>query len=186
MPLLPLIWIISIVAGGISIFLASRKFSENIKNIFKDPNKNKLGILGMEGSGKTLYLCHLRKVEYVDKNTEMNSPYSEFIYETDSGNTFHIKAGEDINGGEYNRMFYNSIMEKSDVIFYFFDINKYFTENDYERECNSRFLYLYNFFAKNKTKKIIVFASHVDKCKEKKWEILIKFRNMLKNKTYNN
>ncbi|QNS41240.1 hypothetical protein H0S70_13065 [Chryseobacterium manosquense] len=185
MPLLPLIWIISILTGGVAIFLASRKFAENIKNLFKDPNRNKLGILGMQGSGKTLYLCHLRKVEYEEKNTDLHTPYSEFTYETNSGKIIHIEAGEDISGIDYNRMFYISIMEKSDVIFYFFDISRYFTELDYERECNSRFLYLFDYFEKNKTKKLIVFASHLDKCQEKKGTIPGKFRNMLKNKTYN-
>ena len=186
MPLLPIFWIISILTGSLATFLASRKFAETIKNLFKDPNKNKLGILGMEGSGKTLYLCHLRNIEYLHKGTDMNSEtYSKFTYKTNSGNIIHIEAGEDISGIDYNRMFYNSIMEKSDVIFYFFDISRYFTEIDYERECNSRFLYLFDYFEKNKTKKLIVFASHLDKCQEKKGEILSKFINMLKNKTYN-
>lgn len=186
MPLLPLIWIISILVGGLPILLASRKFIENIKKIFKDPNRNKLGILGMPGSGKTLYLSHLRKVDYVvGKETAMQTPYSEFTYETNSGDTIHIEAGDDISGIHDNRIIYNSIMEKSDVIFYFFDISKYFKELDYERECNSRFLYLFDYFEKNKTNKLIVFASHLDKCEEKKSAIPSKFRNKIKNKTYN-
>lgn len=184
MPLLPLIWIISILFGGLPILLASRKFRKLIKNLFSDPKKNKLGILGMPMSGKTLFLSHLRKVPYVQKGTGYNEKYDSFIFKTSSGKEIHIDSGFDIAGNDDVRSEYTSIMDNSDVIFYFFDISLYFTDINYRRNCNSRLLYLHNYFEKNKEKELVLFASHIDKCEMDRSKIITNFRKQIKDKSY--
>jgi hypothetical protein len=93
--------------------------------------------------------------------------------------SFPIEKGMDISGSNDDRIHYEKIMQDAHVIFYFFDISKYFSEINYQRECNSRFEDLHKFFTVNKSrKKLLLFATHLDKCKGKKDKILFNFKDL--------
>lgn len=57
-----------IVTGAISIvaaFSLNQKLKKNLKTLFKDKNSKDLGILGMNASGKTVFLSFLQGKEYI-------------------------------------------------------------------------------------------------------------------------
>ncbi|KIA89578.1 GTPase domain-containing protein [Kaistella jeonii] len=183
---MPFIWIINIAFAGIPLLIIFLKYKKNIKDFFSDPAKNKLGILGMDAAGKTLFLCFLRGVPYHENmaKTAVNDEYKSFIFTTSSGDKINVDSGFDIPGMSDYRIKYHEIMDKSDMIFYFFDINRYFDEIDYQRECNSRFLYLNEYFEKKSEKKLLIFGSHLDKCKEDKNKVLENLRKLIREKPY--
>ncbi|MFC0343462.1 hypothetical protein [Epilithonimonas hispanica] len=162
--------------------LLSFLFRKKIRNFLKDGKS--LGIIGMQQSGKTRFLAHLRNVPFIDKQTNQDD-YPEFIYTTKSGSKIKINSGKDYGGLEMYRKNYSDIIKKSDVITYFFDINKYFNDMEYRRECNSRFLYLHGSFDKTENKLLVLFATHTDLCNNMQNKQIKKdFENLIKDKKY--
>lgn len=180
---LPPFWIWVAAVGVPAIFGLGRYafFSEG-----EDPDKNKLGVLGMKKAGKTKFLSFLRNVPYVEKDTEIE-PYKPFKY-THETKVIHIDAGVDIGGGNLYRSEYNRIIEKSDVVFYFFDISKYLKNSPYEtvgyrRACNSRLEHIYT-TGKEIKKHIVVVGTHIDKCKKREAKIKSEFLKLNDSKSY--
>ena len=167
-------------------FIFSKELKKLIKNLFTDSTEYKLAILGMPGSGKTYFLNFLRNKKInVSETTIISKPYDSFDYITRSDKKIVIEKGMDISGSNDDRIHYEKIMQDAHVIFYFFDISKYFSEINYQRECNSRFEDLHKFFTVNKSrKKLLLFATHLDKCKGKKDKILFNFKDLIKEKEY--
>lgn len=160
-----------------------------IAGAFDDPQKNKLGILGMQISGKTRFLSFLRNIPYVDKRTG-RSDYEEFIYTLSDGKKITICSGVDIGGGDNYRVDYDTILDNADVILYFFDIDKYLrNEIDlesnilYQRSCNSRFEHIYS-KVKSSKKPVLVIATHTDKCNLSESVMKQKFDALVSNKSY--
>ena len=205
-PIIPiLIWAGGILLGGFGVAAAA--------GAFKDRNKNKLGILGMPAAGKTRFLSFLRNVPYKEGQTS-RSPYKEFTYPLSDSKNIIIKSGVDIGGANTYRSDYNNILKESDVILYFFDIDKYLSSSDhieYQRNCNSRFDHIYTVikkhndefrkadeaFAKDKkdaslkeklnnlkSKHLMVIASHKDKCSYTNIEMKRKFDDLVQSKSY--
>lgn len=175
-----------IVTGAISIvaaFSLNQKLKKNLKSLFKDKNSKDLGILGMNASGKTVFLSFLQGKEYIEKPTENEDKYEKFIYKSNSGRIFKISKGVDITGKNYKRIKYDSIMQDSNVIFYFFNINLYLNDVNYLRECNSRFQSVYQNVLKN-NKQLILFASHIDLI-DKGTNYIDEFERRIDNKPYN-
>lgn len=175
-----------IVTGAISIvaaFSLNQKLKKNLKTLFKDKNSKDLGILGMNASGKTVFLSFLQGKEYIEKSTENEDKYEKFIYKSNSGRIFKISKGVDITGKNYKRIKYDSIMQDSNVIFYFFNINLYLNDVNYLRECNSRFQSVYQNVLKN-NKQLILFASHIDLI-DKGTNYIDEFERRIDNKPYN-
>ena len=118
--ILPIIgWGIAILLGGFGVAA--------VAGVFDDPKKNKLGILGMQGAGKTRFLSFLRNKIFIEGQTN-RSGYEEFTYQLSNGKKIFIKSGVDIGGGTMYRVDYNKIIDESDVILYFFDINNFIKE----------------------------------------------------------
>ena len=85
----------------------------------------------------------------------------------------------------YNNLSSKKILIRINQTSNSFDISKYFSEINYQRECNSRFEDLHKFFTVNKSrKKLLLFATHLDKCKGKKDKILFNFKDLIKEKEY--
>lgn len=176
-----LIWGAVALAGGLTV--------AGIAGAFDDPKKNKLGLLGMQVSGKTRFLSYIRNIPYVDKRTG-RSDYEEFIYTLSDGKKITICSGVDIGGGDNYRVDYDTILDNADVILYFFDIDKYLrNEIDlesnilYQRSCNSRFEHIYSRVKLSK-KLVIVIATHTDKCNLSESAMKQKFDALASNKSY--
>lgn len=178
-PLILPFFLLGAVALG-SIFTVA-----GIAGAFSDPKKNKLGVLGMQGAGKTRFLSFLRSKPFIEGQTS-RSDYEEFTYQLSNRKKVYIKSGVDIGGGEMYRDDYNKIINESDVILYFFDINNYLSGNDYisyQRGCNSRFEHIYDMWKKSK-KPILVIATHKDKCSFPENEMKQEFDNLVQGKSY--
>lgn len=155
--------------------------------LFKDPKKNKLGVLGMRGAGKTRFLSHLRNIPFVERNTGREL-YKPFIYK--SGNkSISIDAGLDIGGDNFFVHEYNKIITNSDVILYFFDIFKYLDNNslaegvNYRRVCNSRFEHVYS-AGKGMKISVVFVGTHIDRCQKVEAKVKSEFLSLVEGKPY--
>lgn len=173
------VWIAITIAGTFGI--------RGISHVFRDPKKNKLGVLGMQQAGKTRFLSYLRGKPFIEGQTSRNS-YDEFTYSLSNEKKIFIKSGIDIGGGTIYRSDYNRIIDESDVLLFFFNINKYLKnveEEDefYQRSCNSRFEHIYD---KTRTEKQVVFiiATHKDNCGFNENDIRRKFDILVQSKSY--
>lgn len=121
--------------------------------------KRKLGILGMERSGKTTLLSKMRGITKSPTQT-FSENYEEFIFRTHSGKIIKIAKGKDIGGNINYLIEYKTITVQSDVIFYFFNANEYVKDLDYRRQCNSRLSLI---FSNLINKKFVLIGTHADK-----------------------
>jgi hypothetical protein len=178
---LPIIWGVGLGAVALLGLGGYALFSEG-----ENPQKNKLGILGMQGAGKTRFLSFLRNIPFVDKGTEIEL-YDPFIYKHDE-KVIHIDAGEDIGGGDLYRDEYDRILEKSDVIFYFFDISKYLKNQisngiRYRRASNSRIEHISSAITTSKNN-IILVGTHFDMCAKSRAKAKSEFLKINEHKHY--
>jgi GTPase SAR1 family protein len=176
---IPIIWGAAIGAVAILGLGSYKLFSD-------DPSRNKLGLLGMQASGKTKFLCHLRNKAYIAKSTEIE-PFNPFEYDN-AGNKIYIDAGLDIGGGDLYRSEYNRIIKNSDVIFYFFDISKYLNDKNqggigYRRASNSRLEHIKS-TAANMDIQIVIVGTHIDLYSKGKAKAKSKFLKLNENKSY--
>jgi len=152
---------------------------------FEDSREISLGILGMQGAGKTRFLCHLRGVPFVDKATG-KEPYNPFNYKIEEL-LICVEAGEDLGGGNIYRDEYDRIIDKSDLLFYFFDISKYLNNTltegiSYRRASNSRIEHISS--TSEQTENIIIVGTHLDLCSQSKEEVQNEFLKLNENKVY--
>lgn len=181
LPIIPIVaWGVGLLIGGLGIAAA--------RGAFDDPKKNKLGVLGMQGSGKTRFLSFLRNIPFIEGETSRKK-YESFRYTLSNGKEISIDSGIDIGGGDFYRNEYDKILDKNDVILYFFDIGKYLRNDKtiddvgYQRACNSRFEHVYS--KVNKTDKpVFIIASHTDKSGLSKQEMVKQFTSLIDNKKY--
>lgn len=181
-PLIPILWIAGVLFGSAGVAA--------VAGAFKNPKIHKLGVLGMQGSGKTRFLSFLRNIPFIEGSTSRKK-YDSFKYILNTKKEITIASGIDIGGGEMYRPDYNKILNESEVILYFFDIGKYLiNEKDsngdcYQRYCNSRFQHIYSKIYKAK-KPILIVATHKDKCGLSEEEMAQKFNALIQNKSYKN
>lgn len=192
MPIPILVWVAIAAAGGIAAYFGSKL----LKDLWESDRRS-LGIIGMQRSGKTRFLSFLRNIQYVEKPTGKEK-YQEFIFTTKSEKNIKIREGQDIGGGEQYRTDYKEIIQKNDVIFYFFDVEKYLRGDlSYERECNSRFDFVVRTLVEDKKndwkgileskdskKKLVLFATHKDKLNLEDDEIIKEFGKKITKKWY--
>lgn len=158
------------VAGGIVGFFS------------KDNKVNKLGVIGMQASGKTTFLNNLRGLKAVLNPTSREN-FESFKFELSNGKTIYIDKGNDI-GGAKNYMFeYRQIIKKNNIVLYFFNVSEYLTNIDYKRECNSRLDHI-NINIENK--KIAIIASHSDLSQHSKNILIEEILNQVRDKKYSN
>lgn len=180
--------ILPLIGWGV-VALAGLFTAAGFAGFWDDPQKNKLGLLGMQISGKTRFLSYLRNIPFVDKRSGRNH-YEEFIHTLNDGKKITICSGVDIGGGDNYRVDYDTILDNADVILYFFDIDKYLrNEMDlesnilYQRSCNSRFEHIYSRVKLSK-KLVLVIATHTDKCHLSESAMKQKFDVLTSNKSY--
>lgn len=171
--------VLGLLAGGGGAFARKR---------YKDSKEKRLGILGMQTAGKTRFLSFIRNIEFAEGQTSRKS-FESFKYKSSNGKSITIKSGMDIGGGDHYRVDYNKVIDKSDLILYFFDIERYLKnimDGDnryYQRSCNSRFEHVFS-QTKGNGKSVIIVATHKDKCEFPEDEARIKFDNLIQAKTY--
>jgi hypothetical protein len=177
-PIIPALWSLAVATAAYF----------GIRQLFNKKEATKLGILGMQASGKTRFLSFLRNIPFIDKTTGGKEEYKPFTYKYNK-KVIHIDTGVDIGGGNIFKDEYTSIIKKSEVIFYFFDISKYLNDNiivegiNYRRECNSRFELVYSEANKIKIPTIFI-GTHIDLCLKDETTVRKEFLNLIKDKSY--
>lgn len=149
---------------------------------------NKIAVLGPQGSGKTTFLNYLRgKENYYETNATGKERYEGFSFKLSSGKEITIKSGEDIGGGDLYRELYEDLIKKSDSVVFIFDINKYLSDEEYEKMTNARMQFVYekfcsNFNEKEIPRRISIILSHSKNYKEDEAEFFKKIRELKKSK----
>lgn len=144
-----------------------------------------IAVLGAAGVGKTqLYYTMQGKVYDEPKQTNWDD-IPEFDYEC-NGKTYKIKNGEDWGGNEGLRSDWGDLVKGKDIIVFIFDVNKYLTEPEYEKDTNSIMAEVWSLLKVNKKEnKHICIGSHFDELKSYKEDKAIgDVQNKLKNKPY--
>ena len=149
-----------------------------------------MSVLGMQSAGKTTWYDYLRGENRASEGaTSGGVEISEFtITYKDNKDTreLTIAKGLDIDGTEDSiREFYKAQIEKSDVVFFFFDINKYLEIEEYQRVVNSRLDFIYDLIKENDKNldDVYLIATHLRKVEDAK-KALKKVRNILSEKRY--
>jgi hypothetical protein len=154
-----------------------------IVNYFVGNDKvNTLGVIGMKSSGKTTMLNNLRGIKTVPQTTYKES-YESFKFELNNGKTISIDKGNDIGGSKNFMIEYKEIINKNEVILFFFNVSDYLTKIEYKRECNSRLEFIYNDL---KNKKTAIIASHADVPNRSKIILEEEILNQVRDKKYSN
>ena len=183
---IPLIPIIIIGVGGIAswIYLLLKSIS-----IWKGRRKIYMSVLGMEGAGKTTWYDYLRRENRASEGaTSGEVEIGEFTipYEDDKGTReLTIAKGLDISGARDSQSSYKDQIEKSDVIFFFFDVKKYLDNAEYQKDVHSRLDLIYDYIMEfnKKTNDVYLIASHKGKVKDPK-KALKQVRDILSEKRY--
>lgn len=152
---------------------------------YKEVKGKQLVVLGMPRAGKTRFYRFLQNKPYEEGETGIE-PYEEFEYKKTNGETIIIKKGEDIGGSEdYVKPYYEKMIMESDILVFCFDISKYMSDSNYEREVNARFDYIWRRFKDLKLKKenFVKLASHKDELKDPR-SFVKEFDQLLKRKPY--
>lgn len=168
-PFIPIIiWGVGGIVSGIAAYFL-------IKSIWKGRCKIYMTVLGMEGAGKTTWYDFLRgENRAAEGATSGGVEISEFTipYKDDKGTRMvTIAKGLDISGAETMiTEFYKAQIEKSDVIFFFFDVKKYLDNAEYQKDVHSRLDLIYDYIMEfnKKTNDVYLIASHMGKVKDPK------------------
>lgn len=156
-----------------------------------------LGVLGMQGAGKTQFYKTLKGEEYSSSEATSVDDYPEFEFIIDDKKVM-IQAGRDIGGGEEYIRIYEDFIKEKDIIVFVFDIAKYLNDSEYKEEVNKRLHFIWKKLgAKESNKnegiksKYIIFGSHLDQLPIEKWSSIYnevirsiqeeQFRDMLNN-----
>lgn len=164
----------AVVAGAAGGGIVSYFTGENIDC--------KLGMIGMKSSGKSTLLKNLGGVKEV-KIDSFKDIYESFVYTISSDKKIFIEKGTDIGGNKPFMANYEHIINNNNVIFYFFNINRYLTETEYKRECNSRLAFI---FSRITNKKFALIASHSDHSDLEKNKLEEEVLNQVSGKEYSN
>ena len=128
-----------------------RNFFDNRekKKVRRDYEKNgkKIGLFGMPSAGKTVFSKYLRTGEYTKASDPKNNTttyskpilFEEILLNKESKVKIYslIDLKSHQKGTEYSEE--NNYLEKSDIILYFFDVNKLYKDKDKGEEQKSYF-----------------------------------------------
>lgn len=169
---LPLLaWVGIAIGSAITGLFVTGVFSKKI---------NKLGVLGMKLSGKTTMLYKLRGIKKIPLSTNVEK-YERFEFKINGDKKIIIEKGKDIGGTKNFMQEYRDIISNNEIIFFFFDVNKYLTEIEYKRDCNSRLDFIYPSLS---GKKVVIVATHADKQNLKNTQIRESVEECMKEKKY--
>lgn len=134
-----------------------------VKNIWRGKNEIKLCVLGMEATGKTIWLNYLQGKDYEENPPQTNEEYyPSFSLEFAGGRKVYISAGKDLGGNDdiFNEEYENCI-KNNDSIMFFFNSNKYLNpkENLYKRRVHARLDFI---FKKVTTQTVYIVMTHKD------------------------
>lgn len=169
----PLIWLLGAVAilvieGAILIICSDTEKVEG----------KSIAVLGMEKSGKTTLLCHMRRIPYHRENED----FPEFTYKL-NGRELVIKEGRDIDGGDAWMETYKDRISKSDIVFFVFDAKKYLEDVYYLIETNGRLSFIKE---EMKEKHWAILGTHLDAMNsdEEKQSSIIDIQKKVSDKPY--
>ena len=158
-----------LMAGIIALIIGTwRTLSKDAKELI---------VLGPRSSGKTLWLCFLRNVEYKG-GTYNKEQFPSFTFKKKNGDSIKIKSGYDYGGQEENvKLYYEQAICTSTpkAVMFFFSIYDYLNDYTYKRDVIARLGFIENKFRSqlnnNNFYLIISYADMVSDFKEKAKEI---------------
>ena len=124
-----------IPAATLLIMCASKYFITKYS-----PVKKSMAILGPQGCGKTSFLRILQDKPYDEKKDNGTSIADYDSFKTKIGDKeYIIKSGKDIGGGtDFIRLYYERMINDTDIVVFMFDINEYFNDTEYQKDVIAR------------------------------------------------
>ena len=151
-----------------------------------------IAVLGAAGVGKTQLYYTMRGKGICPSIQTNRDDIPEFDYEC-NGKTYKIKNGEDWGGNEGLRSDWGDLVKGKDIIVFIFDVNKYLTEPEYEKDANSIMAEVWSLLKVNKKENNhICIGSHVDELLKSctsydtKEKAISAVQEKLKSKVYSN
>ena len=169
-------WFIPVLIGAAigtaAIIIAAASEDTNTEKV----KGTSLGILGMPGAGKTLFLRNLQGRPYTKyEQTSGAEDYEPFDF-CHKGKTIRIQKGKDIGGNVENiKQYYDDFLNTKDICIFIFDLNKYIDQTNYRNEVNSRldFINRHLLILDKSLDKWAVIGTHVDQAKIEKGKSII-------------
>jgi GTPase SAR1 family protein len=178
-------WFPFIFAGALLVGTVAVIASSESTDTKRTEGKS-LGILGMPGAGKTLFLRNLQGKPYTRyEQTTGAEDYNRFDF-THKGRTISICEGKDIGGNAENiKVYYEDFLKNKDICLFIFDIKKYIDieQEKYRNDVNARLDYIDRHIKDMKHWAII--GTHVDQAKIEQGKSIIDIvQRHVKNKPY--
>lgn len=143
-----------------------------------------LGILGMPGAGKTLFLRNLQGKPYTRyEQTTGAEDYNSFTF-MHQGRAISICKGKDIGGNAENiKVYYEDFLKNQDICLFIFDVKKYIEQEKYRNDVNARLDFINRHIKDMKYWAVI--GTHVDQVKIEQGKSIIDIvQGHMKNKPY--
>lgn len=155
-----------LLAAALAIIIGTwRKLSSDAKELI---------VLGPIASGKTLWLCFLRNVEYKNAATFDKESYPSFTFKEKNGDSIRIKSGYDFSGAEENiKLYYEKAIctDTPKAVMFLFSLYSYLNDDLYKRDVIARLGFIENKFRsqldKNNFYLVITYADKVSDYKDK-------------------
>lgn len=127
-----------------------------------------LGVIGMQGAGKTQFYCSLMERQYTASDAGTSKTNIESFSFDWNGHTFYISRGEDIGGTkDFIKDNYERWINEKDAIVIIFDAKRYLDDKEYEKETGDRLDFIWDCLNKRYdsslvNKHYILMGSHAD------------------------
>lgn len=175
------VWIPILLLGGVTIFFGAYLLSLAATAPLK---KNKIAVLGMPGAGKTTFYNMLQG-KHISTTPTYEEDIDSFVYKI-NGRDVHFDKCKDIGGGESHiNNWYLELIDRNEVVFFFFDVYKFLNESPYQQNTMARMDFVYETTKRVGGRETAMILTHLDSFPKSKFhEILPKVQKAIGNKEY--
>jgi len=145
---------------------------------------NKIAVLGMPGAGKTTFY-NILQGKHISTTPTYEEDIDPFVYNINGRDVYFDKC-KDIGGGESHiNNWYLELIDRNEVVFFFFDVYKFLNESPYQKETKARLDFVYETTKRVGGRQTAMILTHIDSFpKIKIPEIQLKVQKAIGNKEY--
>lgn len=175
------VWmLIPVISAGVAAFF----FGWFIAYATAPLKKNKIAVLGMKGAGKTTFY-NILQGKHISTTPTFEDDIDPFVSNI-NGRVVHFDKCKDIGGGkDHVRNWYSELINRNEVVFFFFDVYKFLNDSLYQQETMTIMDFVYETIKGAGDKETAMILTHLDSFPKSKFhEILPKVQKAIGNKEY--